>query len=107
MKRYAAEKLQASKKGTKKKKKQGGAKTGSKPVCLDFEDDDCITSLDMRVGVMKPAKQVSETLYMESVCVFAESLEEKQNREVRGEVELSCTRTTTTYRFKKLIDCIG
>ena len=41
-------------------------------MCLDIEDDDCLTSLEMKVGVMKP-KKVSDTLFMEQVDVGEES----------------------------------
>merc|ERR1712146_168774 len=71
MKRYAAEKLNKGKK--KNKKKGGGGNKSGKPVCLDIEDDDCLTSLEMKVGVMKPAKKVSDTLFMEQVDVGEES----------------------------------
>ena len=70
MKRYAAEKQN---KGKKKKKNKGGSKKGGKPVCLDIEDDDCLTALELKVGLMKPAKKVSDTLFMEQVDVGEKS----------------------------------
>ena len=66
MKQYAAEKANKGKKKSKNKKKGGGS---GKPVCLDIEDDDCMTSLEMKVGMMKPAKKISDTLYLEQVDV--------------------------------------